>query len=77
MDDKKLFATKDVTIGDIVRRWGRPHLVAQDRRRFYLSWAGGLRGVIRIPGYAGRFSYLLPVEWLTIGIEPLTPTGTD
>jgi hypothetical protein len=63
--------------GDIVRRWGQPHLVAQNRRRLYLRWQGGLRGVIQTPEHAGRFSYLLSVEWLTIDIEPLTPTGVD
>jgi hypothetical protein len=69
------FNTRDVTIGDIARRWGHPRVVGRGPQRFYVRWEGGLRGVIQTPEHAGRFSYLLPVEWLTIGIEPLTPTG--
>jgi len=30
-----------------------------------------------MPKNAGRFRYLLPVKWLTIGIEPLTPSVLD
>lgn len=65
------FSARDLSVGDIVRRWGRPDLVVKlNAGSFYARWIDqGLVGLIDPVGPFGRFSYMLPVEYFTIGLR--------
>jgi hypothetical protein len=64
----------EVYIGDIVRRWGRPDVMTKDNQAFYIFWYDqGLYGIVDPFGAIGRFGYMLPVESLTIGLQPHNP----
>jgi hypothetical protein len=66
--DQTLVIANDLVVGDVVRHWGRPDAVAKDNHAFYLEWSDqGLYGLI---DPVGRFTYMLRVDQLIIGLQP-------
>jgi hypothetical protein len=64
------FSSHDLSIGDVVSRWGRPDAITTTDGFFYVLWNNrGLIGIIDPIGPIGRFHYVLPIEYFTIGLQ--------
>jgi hypothetical protein len=66
------FDATNLSVGDIVRRWGRPDRVWRSNQyAFHLIWSDqGLFGIIDPVGSIERFSYMSRVERFILGIQP-------
>lgn len=67
------FHAEGLSVGDLVRRWGRPAFVAGNEHYFYVRWEQGLFAIVEPGGRTGQFDYLLPVQHLIVGIEAAQP----
>ena len=68
---RTVFVADDLHVGDVIWHWGRPDVVEKfNHQTFYLLWNDqGLVGFIDPAGPVGQFSYRLPVEYFTIGLN--------